>query len=46
MVLCASCHKSWHNRTLFIPRKLFSEEEWDFIETLVNSSWLDERYPA
>jgi hypothetical protein len=43
--LCAVCHTSWHRRSLTIYRDIFTELEWEFIATLINPGWLDERYP-
>lgn len=43
--LCARCHASWHRRGLTIYRDAFTEPEWEFMVTLINPGWLDERYP-
>lgn len=44
VVLCARCHFTWHAGTP-LPREMFTETEWSFIETLIGPGWLARRYP-
>lgn len=42
--LCARCHMDWHQGKP-LPREMFTEDEWGYIETLIGPDWLDRRYP-
>jgi 5-methylcytosine-specific restriction endonuclease McrA len=45
VALCTPCHLGWHNGHVVLYRDIFRPDEWDFIQTLIGSPWLDRRYP-
>lgn len=48
--LCMECHRGWHGKKVVITRSVFTEEEWEFLTSVVltgesTSAWLDRHYP-
>lgn len=44
IALCPACHSAFHAGQP-LPREMFTEEEWEFISTLIGPGWLARRYP-
>ncbi len=49
--LCRQCHAGWHERTLTVPRSVFTAEEWEFLiaAPVLGQNvkvWLERNYPG